>query len=301
MLVTASRRAQELTDAAADYLSRGLAVIALTGKTPNVSVHRNGIYNALRGAPETEEDWHVIGRAFCHDDTTGVGILTGLPYVVVDIDGEEGAEQWQEINGDKAYVPLIGGPMTPDRWVAKTGRGLHLWYAPPEELLIPQGMGVVGPGGLKLGPKLDLKGYGGYVAAPPSRHPDGHTYEWLVPPGEDAPMEAPEALSKVLRYHSVQKERRLGAKEQRRAIPVTATFAGTTYTSIPSFDGIIESVRKAEEGNRNHMLHWAAASMADEGANSEDYEALYDAAIENGLERQETKRTIQSAIRHVNG
>ena len=81
-----------LTKAAGEYLSLGLAVIALTGKTPNVKVHPHGLYDALRGAPESDADWEFIARFMDHKDTTGVGILVEYPYVVVDIDGEEGAE-----------------------------------------------------------------------------------------------------------------------------------------------------------------------------------------------------------------
>ena len=82
-----------LVAAAGDYLTRGLAVIALTGKTPNVRIHKHGLHQALSGAPETAEDWDLLEEVFTHPDTTGVGILTSFPYIVVDIDGEEGAEQ----------------------------------------------------------------------------------------------------------------------------------------------------------------------------------------------------------------
>jgi hypothetical protein len=71
----------------------------------------------------------------------------------------------------------------PNRWVAKTGRGLHLWYSSIEP-----------SGSMKLGTLLDLKGQGGYVAAPPSLHPDGHRYTWLLEPDDEPPMEAPDAL-----------------------------------------------------------------------------------------------------------
>lgn len=279
----------DLFDSACDYLWRGLAVIALTGKTPNVKLHKHGIYDSLRGAPETEEDWRFVASFFSHPDTTGIGILTGEPYLVLDIDGEEGAKQWQEMAGDD---------WMPDRWVAKTGRGLHLWYAPSIDLLIPSGMGVVGPGTIKLGPKLDLKGFGGYVAAPPSLHPDGHTYEWLVPPGDDAPMEAPEPLLKEIRDHVFDLKQSLLAKQTRRNAWGPAYKPGDTrFYAQPGHDHIIEAMGKAEEGNRNAFLHWAAATLAEEGGADEEFEALGAAAIELGLTQVETRRTIRSARR----
>lgn len=277
-----------LTAAAGDYLSRDLAVIALTGKTPNVRLHKRGIYDALRGAPESVKDWEFIDGFFSHADTTGIGILTGEPYVVVDIDGEEGAQQWRDLAGDE-YMP--------DRWVAKTGRGLHLWFAPGLDLLVPSGEGFVGPGTLKMGPKLDLKGYGGYVAAPPSRHPDGHTYEWLIPPDE-APMEAPAALQKELRDHIFDLQGKIAAKNIRsKAWGPSYVEGDTVFYAQPGHDALIKGMTTAEEGNRNAYLHWAAATLSEEGGQDEDFEALYEAALANGLTKEETVRTIKSAKR----
>ncbi len=45
-----------------------------------------------------------------------------------------------------------------------------------------------------LGPAVDTRGRGGYVVAPPSRHPSGGTYEWLVSPWETAIAPIPEWL-----------------------------------------------------------------------------------------------------------
>ncbi len=267
-----------LVTAAASYLSRGLAVIALTGKTPNVSVHRQGLHQPLEGAPESSADFDLLARVFDHPDTTGIAIVIRYPYVVVDIDGEEGAQQWADILGEP--VPHHA------TWIARTGRGLHCWYT----CITPTGT-------IKLGPKLDLKAQGGYVAAPPSKHPDGHTYEWLLPPGDEPVKEVPEALQTIIDYHAAQKTRRLGGKDQRRAIPVKVTLGGVTYVSKPSFDGVIEAMTKAEEGNRNHMLYWAAATIVEEGGLAEDLENLAEAALAVGLEREETRRTIRSAAR----
>ena len=278
-----------LVEAAGDYLARGLAVIALSGKTPNTLKHKRGLYDALRGAPESEEDWTFIASFFDHKATTGIGILTGEPYVVVDIDGEEGAEQWRDLARDAH---------TPDRWVAKTGRGLHLWYAPSLDLLVPSGEGFAGPGTIKLGPKLDLKGFGGYVAAPPSLHPDGHRYEWLLEPGDEPPIEAPEPLLKEVRDHLFDLKQALAAKNVRRKAWGPRYKEGDhVYYAQPGHDALIKGMKEAGEGNRNAYLHWAAATLGEEGGQEEDFEALFDAAIANGLTREESTRTIRSARR----
>lgn len=267
-----------LTEAAGDYLARGLAVIALTGKTPNVKLHKHGLHDALRGGPESDEDWAFIAGFMDHPDTTGVGIVIEAPYVVVDIDGEEGAIQWADLNGE----PLIS-----DRWVAKTGRGLHLWFATwrPSPTI-------------KLGSKLDLKGVGGYVAAPPSKHPDGGTYEWLIPPGAEAPMEAPEQLARRIEDHLYDLQASLEAKAVRaRAYGPKYVEGDTVFYAQPNHDAVIEGMKSAVEGNRNNYLHWAAATLAEEGATDEEFETLEAAALAAGLERVEVTRTLRSARR----
>lgn len=267
-----------LTEAAGEYLTLGLSVIALTGKTPNTALHRTGLHSALSGAPETPEDWEFIAGFFDHAETTGVGILTQFPYVVVDIDGEDGAEQWRELVGD-------AGLYEEARWVAQTGRGLHLWYA----TLIPTGT-------MKLGSRLDLKGDGGYVAAPPSLHPDGHTYRWLCPPGAEAPMEAPEQLARRIEDHAYDLASALEAKEVRkRAWGPRWQPGATVFYAQPGFDALLEGMKTAEEGNRNNYLHWAAATMAEEGASDEFFEELAAIARDMGLDSVEVKRTIRSA------
>lgn len=277
----------DLIDAARDYLDRGLSVIALTGKMPNGKVHPHGLHDAFTGLlahgdHPTDSYLYdgcpgcVMPRAFKHSQTTGIGILTGPVYHVVDIDGEEGAAQWKALVGADDYMPT--------RWVARTGRGLHLWFGSIEPWPTT-----------KLGAKLDFKGVGGYVAAPPSLHPDGHRYEWLLEPGADAPFAMPAALLDHLRETRALKEAALVTKQMNRPVPLDQRLPGLIYRDA-SFEGVIQHVRDAGEGNRNNLLFWAAATMRDDGASEEDFEALFDAAQSAGLPRWEARRTIQSAM-----
>lgn len=64
------------------------------------------------------------------------------------------------------------------------------------------------------------------------------------------------------------------------------------------FSGLVNSVRKAGEGNRNNTLLWAARSMYSDGASeAEALETLTTPAIDAGLTYQETGQTIRSAYR----
>ena len=269
-----------LTEAAVEYLSLGLSVIALTGKTPNVTKHRTGLHSALYGAPETAEDYQFIAGFMDHEDTTGLAIVIPYPYVVVDIDGEEGAEQFQEL----VYEDNFGEP----QWVAKTGRGLHFWFS-----------SIQPTGTIKLGEKLDLKGQGGYVAVPPSLHPDGHVYKWLSPPSAEAPpKEVPDAIARRIAQHAFDLEGRLLTKGQRRTVRQPRYKSGdTVFYAQRGNQSLLDGMRNALEGNRNNYLHWAAATMAEEGGIDEDFDELRAIALEQGLDPVEVKRTIRSARR----
>jgi hypothetical protein len=274
--------ADELLDAAHDYIERGLSVIALTGKQPNTSVHKRGLYDAFSKGHAGLMDRHA---AFTHPNTTGIGILTGGQfdtgggYYVVDIDGEDGAAQWKALVGSGEYIP--------DRWAAKTGRGLHLWVADIEPWPT-----------VKLGSKLDFKGVGGYVAAPPSIHPDGHPYTWLLPPADESPMEMPEPLLAELRKRKALRDQAMIGKSMRKPVPVEDRIPGMIYNDV-SHEGVIQKVREGGEGNRNNLLFWAAATLKEEGASQADFDRLLDAAVEAGLPRFEARRTMTSAIRSV--
>lgn len=269
-----------LVAAAGEYLTRGLSVLALTGKTPNVTIHKHGLSEPLSGGPESEADWALIRDVFEHPDTTGIGIVVPYPYVVVDIDGEDGAVEWEALLGDWPGEPY-------DRWVAKTGRGLHLWYACSTPT-----------GSIKLGSKLDLKGQNSYVAAPPSRHPDGHTYTWLVPPGHDGPLEAPAPLVALIEDHAFDLVGKIAAKEvRRRAWGPKYQEGDHVFYAQASHEALIESMKTAGEGNRNNYLHWAAATLVEEGGSDDEFNILAEFALARGLTHEEVRRTLRSARR----
>jgi hypothetical protein len=261
---------EELVRAAQDYVRLGLRVIALSGKAPNGKIHPRGLYDAI----DNTSLQALIHDAFNHSHTTGIGILTSFPYVVVDIDGEEGAAQWETI---------AGGDYMPDRWVAKTGRGLHLWYADAT----PRST-------TKLGAKLDLKGAGGYVAAPPSLHPDGHRYTWLLEPGDQPPMEIPPGLAKVLDDRDWEQKRRIVGRNMSKRIR-HKQFEDGKWWATWGFEGLLKTVAAAEPGNRNAALYWAAFAMSEDDADEEDYEQLREAGLSAGLQGRETRLTIRSA------
>ncbi|WP_254549592.1 bifunctional DNA primase/polymerase [Catellatospora tritici] len=104
------------------------------------------------------------------------GLASGL--VVIDVDPRNG--------GTASLHALIARGFTPPTRYVRTGAGgLHLYYRHPGGIAIPCDKGI------RLGPGIDVKADGGYVVAPPSRHPDtGRPYLWAdqgTPMKEAAP------------------------------------------------------------------------------------------------------------------
>jgi hypothetical protein len=224
----------------------------------------------------------MIAKVFTHPTTSGIGLLIPPHLVVVDIDGEAGAHVFREMAGHD-----------PNVWAhtvaAKTGRGLHLWYLTPT----PRGS-------TRLGEKLDLKGVGGYVAAPPSRHPDGHTYEWIVPLVTDAGLASadwlPDGIEQFLVDRSMTEDTPLPRKPK-----YTIAVKDGKFVSVPAFGNITKLAAKIaseKPGNRNGLLFWAACVARDENVSLEiALRDLGEAAAEAELPRHEVVRTIKSAYR----
>jgi hypothetical protein len=152
-----------------------------------------------------------------------LGIATGKRsgIVVLDIDKDKGGyDSLVELQDKYGRLPL-----TP---VSKTGSGgEHIFFVYPEHADIRNSAG-------KLGAGLDVRGNGGYVVAPPSIHPNGTIYEWVVLPSQTPLAEMPEWLIDLL--------------HEKKAAQVATTADG-----------------KIPDGSRNDTLVKMAGSMRRKG------------------------------------
>jgi hypothetical protein len=153
--------------AAAEYAERGWHVFPVHGlrddgqcdcgrvNCPNAAKHP-----CIKSWPEeaTTDVERVITWWGDEFPTANVGIVTGNAshLAVLDVDDSD----------------VLGG-WSSKTLTAKTPRGFHFYFQ-------PNGMPARSNAG-KLGPKLDVRGEGGYVVAPPSVHASHNHYFWVNP------------------------------------------------------------------------------------------------------------------------
>lgn len=160
------------------YHRMGLAVIPLKkkGKTPLIESWAQ--YQKRRPTEDEINEW------WTKYPDANIGIITGLISGIVVLD-PDGAEAMESLKG--RYMPPTA--------VSKTGSGWHYFYKHPGRQEVKNWT--------KRLPGCDFRGDGGYIVAPPSIHPSGATYEWLVEiTDRDDLAEVPEWLMELLQVKS---------------------------------------------------------------------------------------------------
>jgi TPP-dependent trihydroxycyclohexane-1,2-dione (THcHDO) dehydratase len=137
-----------------DYLEFGFSVMPCRGKNPLLSWKK---YQKEKPLKESVLEWDKTNH--------NIAIITGKVsnLVIVDIDGE--------------YPKDL--PKMPKTWAVKTAKGYHYYFEYPD-FEIGNRTNIFNA---KEGEtKIDIRGEGGYVIAPPSKHETGVHYEWVNSP-----------------------------------------------------------------------------------------------------------------------
>jgi len=137
----------------------------------------------LNGFKDATTDELAIRRWWKMWPRANVAIAVPDGYAVLDVDGEEGEQAL--VDGD--YV-------VPETATADTGKGWHAWFT--TDTPIPPRAGLL--------PKVDIRGPGSYVIAPPSLHITGRQYTQRIPFEQIAP--APDWLVELATKASVSPE-----------------------------------------------------------------------------------------------
>ena len=238
------------------------------GKHPLV---RNGLHNATTEHDTIRTWWGNWPRA---NIAIRTGQVSGL--VVLDIDPDHGGQTTLDHLADQH------GSLPPARTIRTGSGGLHLYYAHP-------GHPVPNDAGRRLGPGIDIRGDGGYVIAPPSRHRSGDRYR-LTARGGDIPR-LPAWLIDALRA-------------DRSPVPAPASrrcIAHEDAWAQAALSGELERLRRAPVGARNDTLNRVAFRIgqivsAGRLAEADAIQAITTTGQAIGLTKRETERTTWSGL-----
>ncbi len=145
-----------LISAAIAYHALGLAVIPMRGKKP--ACRRWKPFQTASPPPATVRRWFGPRGP---KGVTGIAVVLGAgsgDLCCRDFDTPAKYEQWSVRNPELAQVLPT----------ARTRRGYHVYAVLPGQRLT----------GAEEG---ELRAIGGYVVLPPSAHPEGGTYAWIIP------------------------------------------------------------------------------------------------------------------------
>lgn len=171
---------KEILKQALSYAALKLQVLVLYGIQNGICTCKKGVAcespgkhpATINGLSEATLEDASIEAWFSHPEPRNIGIRTGKEsdVFVIDIDGPRGEESLS------SYFGLL-----PPTQETVTGRGRHLFYKYPGQF-VKSFADILGKGS-----KVDCRGDGGYVVAPPSTHISGKRYESILRPIVEAP------------------------------------------------------------------------------------------------------------------
>lgn len=234
-------------DAALDLAWQEFAVFPLTARDKKPVPGSHACKDATTNGDLIVKLWQKTPDA-------NIGLATGAPsnVFVLDVDGPEGEESLTALEAEHGPLPATRESLT--------GRGRHILFKNP---------GGLGNSAGKLGPKLDTRGDGGYIVAPPSIHPSGATYQWA----NDLPLaDAPDWLIDKLKAPKSRTDR-----------------SAANDNGIP-------------EGERNSGLTSIAGSLRQKGIEGEELESalldINETSCDPPLDPREVERIAESISRY---
>jgi predicted transcriptional regulator len=173
-------------------------------------------------------------------------------------------------------------------WAAKTARGGHIYLQATDGEVQNITAGILR--------EAEIKGCNGYVLAPPSIHPSGAVYEWLIREGD----KAPQIDSKKINWLQDKSGKQIKLEVQETAKTERGAWSMTLISPASNLSNktrdYIKNGHSISEGTRNNRLFSAACDLNGCGySESEAEHILSPQAAISGLHISEIKATIHSA------
>ncbi|WP_081494858.1 phage/plasmid primase, P4 family [Bradyrhizobium liaoningense] len=244
-----------------------------------------------------------------------IGLPTGAPIgaFVVDVDAGEDKATGEIFEAAALQVNLeraIGAPLPPTRYALTPRGGVHLYFQlPGDGSEIGNRANLLGKGS-----RIDIRGDGGYVIAPPSVRKDGVAYAW----GDehlDVAIAPPALVDLILRRGAFEEKPSgpgqgsgIGARAAAGVRPpagkggtIAAGDEAVRKYGLSALDAELQSVRQAGKGSRNDALNIASLKLAQLVAAGALHESFVRAALENaaadcGLIRDDGLRAVKATI-----
>lgn len=269
---------RSLGAAALWYAGAGWPVLPLKprAKEPLIPKREGG-----QGVKDATADLATVSSWWARYPSANVGLAAGSHWWALDIDGGEkgGYETIDALQRRHGALPRTVGQLT-------GSGGMQLLFAPD-----PRVTNRVRANDLS---GLDVRAAGGYIAAPPSIHPEtGRAYMWLYNrgPHEIDIAQAPEWLIQAIIRKEEEAPRPTGKREKIRS--------NSAYVK-KALEEEYNRVISAGKGSRNHTLFQAACRFYEFVASgfvseSTAYSVLSSAAEAIGLKKDEYIKTLKSA------
>ncbi|MEU2162411.1 bifunctional DNA primase/polymerase [Streptomyces sp. NPDC019208] len=236
------------------------------------------------GVHDASTDVEVIRAMFDQArHATGYGIACGqgdTPLLGIDLDrknGVDGVATLERLGAEHNFtIPRTVAIATPSG-------GFHLWFTGPAGVKLTNSASKVGPG-------IDVRGYGGYLVGPGSWTPKG--YYRVCSTGEPVVSPVPVPLLQLITPPPAPPQ------PARRIIPARAARGAA--------GALVQVVLDAGEGELNNRLFWASCKAFEHVRNGRldalpIAGALQDAACVKGHPERAARRTINSAHKNVMG
>lgn len=231
------------------------------------------------GYQDASNDRETVKAWWTERPDASIGIACGATgWLVLDVDPDKGGfESYAELRDREIITP--GDLLT---FTTRTGSGgMHIVWLQPEGVEIGNSAG-------KLGQGLDVRGYGGYIIAPPSPHPSGNAYQIEL---NAKPQPAPARLVELLKEKPVppQAERNIAALNPKGALKHAVT-----------------TIVRSNKGARNTALSnqaWFLLHLVKDGSIPLNVvtDTLGLAGKQVGLTEREIQATLMSKTRLVLG